>query len=119
MKTRSSTWWTDLAPELRERLGTERYDRWIAQLSVLSDGERELKLGAPNKFWLEWIENRYLKDIIAAVELRAGAAVQVTLGIDPELYCRLRRQQREVMAGVSGGAGDAEALAAASGIPAG
>jgi len=119
MKTRSSTWWTDLAPELRERLGTERYDRWIAPLSVLSDGERELKLGAPNKFWLEWIENRYLKDIIAAVELRAGAAVQVTLGIDPELYCRLRRQQREVMAGVSGGAGDAEALAAASGIPAG
>jgi chromosomal replication initiator protein len=118
MKTRSSTLWTELAPELRERLGADRYERWVAPLSVLADGEGELKLGAPNRFWLEWIEDRYLKDIASAVERKVGAAVRVTLAIDPELYCRLRRQQREVMAGVSGGT-EQVGLAAASGVSGG
>jgi len=93
--------WRDIAPELRERLGADRYDRWLAPLSVLGIEDGEVRLGAPNKFWLEWIEKGYLNEIAEALSRRLRRPVRVALAIDPALFCGLRQEQREILAGVS------------------
>ncbi len=93
--------WIDIAPRLREQLGIDRYERWLAPLRVLSVSESEVRVGAPNTFWLEWIENRYLREVEAALSCRTGRAVRVTLCIDPELFRKMRRSQQEILAGTS------------------
>jgi chromosomal replication initiator protein len=102
--------WVEVEGELRERLG-ERYERWLAPLSILSESKEELRLGVPNTFWLEWVEKRYLREVAAAIDRRTGRAVRVTLAIDPALFRRLRQCQK--LAGVPG----ADEAAAAPAFP--
>src|ERR1041384_4152908 len=70
-------------------------------MSLLSASESELVLGVANTFWLEWIEERYLKDVREGLERRFGRPLQVKLAIDPELFRSMRRSQKEVMDAVA------------------
>ncbi len=124
MKTRTcEEIWHDLAVELREKVGADRYDRWLAPLRVDSAGEDEIRLGVPNKFWLEWIEDRYLPVIASSMSGKAGRAVRISLVIHPELFQQLRRSQREALAGFPWGKAGESSLAqpwpSASIVPAG
>ncbi len=115
--------WRGIAGELREKVGADRYDRWLAPLRVASVGEDEVRLGVPNRFWLEWIESRYLPVIASCMSEKAGRSVRISLVIHPELFQQLRRSQREALAGFPWGeAGDskpAEPWASACGLSSG
>lgn len=72
----------------------ERFSRWVAPLKVLSQDGEELRLGVPNRFVQDWIESRYVRDIVAVLRERTGVSLQVVLVIDPELF-RQHREERE------------------------
>ena len=96
--------WGEVGAELREQLGADRFDRWLAPLRLLDVTDREFRLGAPNKFWLEWIENRYLQAVSDVVARRLGRPMKVTLAIDPELFRSFRQSQQVILAAVPDGA---------------
>src|ERR1041385_1111731 len=87
----------EAAGELIGRVGQAKYEKWLKPMSLLSASESELVLGVANTFWLEWIEERYLKDVREGLERRFGRPLQVKLAIDPELFRSMRRSQKEVM----------------------
>jgi chromosomal replication initiator protein len=89
--------WPGIREDLCVRIGRDRFDRWLAPLSLVECGEDEVRLGTPNKFWLEWIEERYLGEVAAALERKAGRAVRVRLAIDPELFRRMRKSQGKIL----------------------
>jgi len=91
--------WLEIAPELRERLGNDRFGRWLEPLRVLNATENELRMGAPNTFWLEWVEKEYLKDVEEVLARRTGHSMRLSLSIDPELFQQMRRSQRKILAG--------------------
>jgi chromosomal replication initiator protein len=92
--------WLEAAEELRDRIGGDLYDRWLKPLSILRAAEDELRLGAPNKFWQEWVEESYLREMSAALERRAGCPIRLTLGIDPHLFREMRKSQDQILAEV-------------------
>ena len=75
---------------------------WIAPLKVLSTNGDEVRLGVPNRFVLDWVENRYLPQIRETLAEGFEGTLRLALVIDPELY-RERRQEGEAILAARGG----------------
>ena len=88
--------WGEAQSALRERLGSDLYDRWLVRLSVLSATEDGLRLGVANRFILEWVQARYLSPVVEVLESVAGCAVRVELAIDPQLFREHRAGQEGI-----------------------
>jgi len=71
---------------------------WIAPLKVLSTDGDEVRLGVPNRFVLDWIENRYLPEMRATLAEGFECSLDLVLVIDPELYRERRQEGEEILA---------------------
>ena len=118
---------TQIFADLKTEVGGVVFDRWLASLAFTersgglpanSDGPSELRfsplagevqIGFPNTFWLQWVEKRYLGVIVTVVRRHLGSDVAVTLGIDPVLFQKLRREQETLLGDVSRGFSDLSA----------
>lgn len=88
--------WTSAREGLQVRFGAECYQRWLADITVLSDGEAEIRLGVANRFLLEWIESRYLDGIREVLEGQAGRQLSLDISIDPVLFRKQREEQKRI-----------------------
>ncbi len=72
--------WETIRKSLHQSLPEDEYGLWIEPLACQEDGEGELRIVAPDRFFSAWVEERYL-DLIRSAALRvAGEGVRVTLG---------------------------------------
>ena len=55
--------WTDAREGLQVRFGQECFQRWLADITVISSDAGHVRLGVANRFLQEWIETRYLDGI--------------------------------------------------------
>ena len=55
--------WEDIRLSLRTAVGADRFERWLENLILVSMDTEAVTIGTPNRFVLEWIEARYLKDL--------------------------------------------------------
>lgn len=71
--------WQSVQQRMRERLGDNVYQRWLAPLpaSVSAEG---VVLQAPTRFMRDWIEQHY-RDQLQALWQQAGGAGSVTLAV--------------------------------------
>ncbi|MFP6737687.1 MAG: chromosomal replication initiator protein DnaA [Planctomycetota bacterium] len=90
--------WTSAREGLQVRFGAECYQRWLADITVLSDGEDEVRLGVANRFLQEWIESRYLDGIREVLEGQAGRELTLDISIDPVLFRKHREEQKRIFA---------------------
>ncbi len=94
--------WTSAREGLQVRFGAECYQRWLADITVLSDGEAEVRLGVANRFLQEWIESRYLDGIREVLEGQAGRQLSLDISIDPVLFRKQREEQKRIFASPAG-----------------
>jgi len=78
---------------LAKELGRQKYRIWFENSTRLQLAGGYLKVGVPNLFIANWIENHFLDQIRTAVRSVAGADVKVTFTIDPELSGHQRRPE--------------------------
>ncbi len=90
--------WTSAREGLQVRFGAECYQRWLADITILSDGEDEVRLGVANRFLQEWIESRYLDGIREVLEGQAGRELTLDISIDPVLFRKHREEQKRIFA---------------------
>ena len=57
-----SNLWQDCVLKLQTEIPVEQFNTWIRPLHALESGT-ELKLLAPNKFVLDWVQENYLDKI--------------------------------------------------------
>ena len=88
--------WTSAREGLQVRFGEECYQRWLADITVLSDGEDRVRLGVANRFLQEWIESRYLDGIREVLEGQAGRELTLDISIDPVLFRKHREEQKRI-----------------------
>lgn len=93
--------WAVVQQDLRLKLGEDLYEYWVAPLRVLSQEGDEIRLGAANRFVLEWIEKRYLSEITSTLSKRSGEELRVQLVIDPAQYQDHRRKQEVTLRDVT------------------
>ena len=73
---------------LANKVGQQKYRIWFKNSTKLILAGDYLKVGAPNLFIANWIENHFLNEISQAVRSVTGKDAKVTFTIDPELSGR-------------------------------
>jgi chromosomal replication initiator protein len=73
---------------LADKLGQQKFRVWFKNSTKLSLAGEYLKVGVPNLFIANWIENHFSDEISQVIRSVTGKNVKVTFNIDPELSGR-------------------------------
>lgn len=73
--------WEETGDYLKGKLGKTPFETWIIPLKPRLQDERNLVLGAPDKFFRDWIENHYISLIQEAVNHCAKQELFLTLEV--------------------------------------
>ncbi|MHC4726528.1 MAG: DnaA ATPase domain-containing protein, partial [Planctomycetota bacterium] len=82
---------SEINEALSEQVGPQKFRIWFKNSTNMTLADGYLKVGVPNLFIANWIENHFSKEINRAVRNVTGAAAKVTFSIDPELSGHQRR----------------------------
>ena len=78
--------WQKCLDRLEGELSAQQFNTWIRPLQVIED-EHSMRLLAPNRFVLDWVNNRFLEKINKIVEADKGCAsgfqVRLEIGSTP------------------------------------
>jgi chromosomal replication initiator protein len=87
----------DLETRIRDRIaeliGPQKFKVWFKNTTHLTCADGFIKVGVPNMFIGQWIEDHFAESIAAAAREVRGDDVQVTFAIDPLLFRNLRKSQ--------------------------
>ncbi|UCE49812.1 MAG: chromosomal replication initiator protein DnaA [Phycisphaerales bacterium] len=87
-----------ITESLAEKIGQQKFHIWFKNSTKLSLTGDYLKVGVPNLFIANWIENHFLSEINEAVRSVTGINAKITFTIDPELTGHQRRTQLDSQA---------------------
>jgi chromosomal replication initiator protein len=68
-----------VSSRLRERLDQVAFETWISPLSFVGIEGHTATLQAPNKFFRNWVNDRYLNDLRQCVSAETGVNVEIAL----------------------------------------
>jgi len=83
---------------LARKVGPQKYRIWFKNSTKMTLTGGYLKVGVPNLFIANWIEEHFSNQISQAVREVAGSSPKITFTIDPELSGSLRRTQLDSQA---------------------
>ena len=67
-----TTLWNRCVRDLQAELPEQQFNTWIRPLQAIEDGGT-LKLLAPNRFVVDWLEQHYIERILELVDGAGGA----------------------------------------------
>jgi chromosomal replication initiator protein len=76
--------WQRAADRIRESLGQVGYETWIGPLNFVGLQDRIATIEAPNRFFRDWVSNRYLDLMQRMLSDELGESVKVNLILDNE-----------------------------------
>src|SRR5208283_5219748 len=71
--------WQRAADRIRDELGQVGYETWIGPLNFIAHQGSTVTIEAPNRFFRDWINERYLSMMRAALSKEAGEEMEVRL----------------------------------------
>jgi len=71
--------WRKANDRLREELGQVGFETWIGPLSFVGQQGRTVTIEAPNRFFRDWVNERYLPMLQKSLSEEAGEPVEVKL----------------------------------------
>ncbi|MGA7873694.1 MAG: chromosomal replication initiator protein DnaA [Candidatus Binatus sp.] len=71
--------WQRAADRMRNELGQVGYETWIGPLNFVGHQGSTVTVEAPNRFFRDWINDRYLSLMRAALSEEAGGEIEVRL----------------------------------------
>ena len=76
---------------LSKKIGLQKFRVWFQNSTKMTLAGGYLKVGVPNLFIANWIENHFSNEINQAVQDVTGTEANITFAIDPELCGHQRR----------------------------
>ena len=76
--------WQRAADRIRKSLGQVGYETWIGPLNFIGLQDRTATIEAPNRFFRDWVSNRYLDLMQRVLSDELGESVKVNLILDKE-----------------------------------
>ena len=85
--------WQRAADRMRDELGQVGYETWIGPLNFVAHQGSTITIEAPNRFFRDWINERYLHLMRTALSQEAGGQIEVklTLGENASIAPPLQR----------------------------
>src|SRR5712692_8474857 len=76
--------WQRAADRIRESLGQVGYETWIGPLNFVGLQDRMATIEAPNRFFRDWVNDRYLELMREVLSAELGEAIEVKLILGKE-----------------------------------
>ena len=76
--------WSKVIDSLKERVGQQNFDIWINPIHFVSFEEETVKLDVPNRFFKDWINERYTSQIKEVLSQITGKPCQILFQIKNE-----------------------------------
>ena len=74
--------WAQALSEIKQQIGAQNFETWIAPVRFLSRNKNEVLLEVPNKFFRDWLTEHYVAKLEAALSSFARSSVRVTFQVD-------------------------------------
>ena len=76
--------WQKAGDRIRDALGQTGYETWIGPLTFVGLRDKTATIEAPNRFFRDWVNDRYLDLLRQTISTEAGEPVEIklTLGQD-------------------------------------
>jgi chromosomal replication initiator protein len=87
-----------LGQAIAQRIGEPRYNLWFKPYTKFNWQDDQLVVGVPNRFFQEWLQNKFADDVRAAAGMVVGQPLKLRFVIDPELFQASREAQAAVAA---------------------
>jgi chromosomal replication initiator protein len=71
--------WQRAADRMRDELGHVGYETWIGPLNFVAHQGSTVTVEAPNRFFRDWINDRYMSMMRSALSAEAGGEIEVRL----------------------------------------
>jgi chromosomal replication initiator protein len=78
--------WQKAGDRIRDALGQAAYETWIGPLTFVGLQDKTATIEAPNRFFRDWVNNRYLDLIRQTISAEVGepVGIKLTLGQDSD-----------------------------------
>jgi chromosomal replication initiator protein len=73
--------WQKAAEQIRASLGQVAYETWISPLNFIDLHGRTATIEAPNRFFCDWIKDRYLELMQQVLSTEVGESVEISLTV--------------------------------------
>ena len=73
--------WQKAADRMRESLGQVGYETWITPLNFIELHGRTAIIEAPNRFFRDWVKDRYLELMQQVLSTEVGESVEISLTV--------------------------------------
>src|SRR5579863_10442591 len=77
--------WQKAADRIRETLGQVSFETWIGPLSFVAMNDRTATIEAPNRFFRDWVSDRYLDLLRHSLSSEVGEPVDIKLTFGKEV----------------------------------
>src|SRR5271167_3194559 len=71
--------WQKAADRIRETLGQVSFETWIGPLSFIAMDSGTATIEAPNRFFRDWVNDRYLDLLRHSLSAEVGAPIDIKL----------------------------------------
>lgn len=87
--------WDAILEGIARRVPDHSFRAWFLKISPKEYSDGKLVLGVPNRFFKEWLSNKYLEVVQRSASDVLGEDVGISFSISGELYRQFRREQSE------------------------
>ena len=81
----ASNLWTQTIERLREKVSRQAFDTWIRGLKLLAIEEETIRLLAPSRYVIEWVQENFLREISDEVAAIAERRFTIVFEVSPEV----------------------------------
>ena len=86
--------WDAILGGIAHRIPEHSFRAWFSKISPKECTDGRLVIGVPNRFFKEWLSNKYMDVVQESASTVLGEDVAVSFSISGELYRKFRNQQR-------------------------
>ena len=81
----ASNLWTQTVERLREKVSRQAFDTWIRGLKLVAIEEETIRLLAPSRYVIEWVQENFLRQISDEVAAIAERRFTIVFEVSPEV----------------------------------
>jgi len=74
--------WTEALKNIKDQIGAQNFDTWIAPVRFVSRNKNEVVLDVPNKFFRDWLTEHYIGKLEDVLSSSAKHAVRVVFQVN-------------------------------------
>jgi chromosomal replication initiator protein len=77
--------WSEALANIKEQIGAQNFDTWIAPIRFVSRSKNEVVLDVPNKFFRDWLTEHYIGKLEDVLSSSAKHAVRIVFQVNEKV----------------------------------